>query len=50
VEVLVDGGGIRVEPLAAEGFVEEDGFLVIPAGGDALDDAAIRELRRADQR
>lgn len=50
VELVLDGAAIRVEPVAAEGLAEEDGRLVIPAGGLVLDDAAVRELRRADER
>lgn len=50
VEVVADGAGIRVEPVALEHLVERDGRLVIPAGGAAIDDETVRKLRDADQR
>lgn len=50
VEISSDGAGVRIEPVAGEGLVEKGGRLVIPAGGTALDDDTVRELRRGDQR
>ena len=51
VEVVRDGAGIRIEPLAHAELDEVDGRLVIPATtGPAIDDDAVRELRLADQR
>jgi AbrB family looped-hinge helix DNA binding protein len=50
VEVTADGAGIRIEPVPGEGLVEEEGFAVIPPSDISLDDDAVRELRRADQR
>jgi len=50
VEVVADGTGLRVEPLAEEGLDERDGRLVIPAGGLSLDDDDVRALRDGDQR
>jgi len=50
VEISCEGAGVRIEPVASEGLVEEGGRLVIPAGGAALDDDAVRELRLGDQR
>lgn len=50
VDIVLDGAGIRIEPVAGAGFVEEDGRLIIPASGRAIDDAAVRALRDADQR
>jgi hypothetical protein len=50
VEVLADGNGIRVEPLAGESLDERGGRLVIPASGVGIDDATVRSLRDADQR
>jgi AbrB family looped-hinge helix DNA binding protein len=50
VEVVLDGAGIRVEPVAGEGLVEEQGRLVIPATGAAVDDETVRMLRDADRR
>ncbi len=50
VELTADGTGIRIEPVAGEGLVEESGRLVIPASGAALDDELVRALRDADRR
>lgn len=50
VELTADGSGIRIEPVVGDEVVEEDGRLVIPASGAKIDDALVRELRRADQR
>ncbi|MGH8929492.1 MAG: AbrB/MazE/SpoVT family DNA-binding domain-containing protein [Egibacteraceae bacterium] len=50
VEVVVDGIGLRVEPLAEEGLAERDGRLVVPATGATIDDEVVRALRDADQR
>ncbi len=50
VDVVADGAGIRVEPLAAESLDERDGRLVIPAAGVVVDDDSVRSLRYADQR
>ena len=50
VEVIADGAGLRVEPLASDELVEEDGRLVIPAAGSQIDDDFVRALRDASQR
>ncbi len=50
VQITSDGAGIRIEPVAGQGLVEEGGRLVIAAGGAALDDDTVRELRLGDQR
>lgn len=50
VEVVADGTGIRVEPLADGTLVEREGRLVIPASGVEIDDDDVRMLRDADQR
>ncbi len=50
VEVVADGAGLRVEPLAGESLDERDGRLVIPAAGAAIDDDDVRSLRDAAQR
>jgi AbrB family looped-hinge helix DNA binding protein len=50
VEINLDGAAIRIESLAADELVEEDGLLLLPAGGPELDADAVRELRLADQR
>jgi AbrB family looped-hinge helix DNA binding protein len=50
VEVVADGSGIRIEPIALESLETRDGHLVIPAGGAVIDDATVRSLRDADQK
>ena len=50
VEVVADGAGIHVEPLAAAGLEEREGRLVIPAAGAVVDDEMVRSLRDGDQR
>lgn len=51
VEVVADGAGIRVEPVAGDDELSErSGRLVIPAGGATLDDETVRVLRDAGQR
>jgi len=50
VEVVADGRGVRVEPLAVESLEERDGRLLIPPSGVAVDDDAVRSLRDAGQR
>ena len=50
VEIVADGTGIRVEPIALESLEERGGRLVIPAGGVAIDDELVRSLRDADRR
>jgi AbrB family looped-hinge helix DNA binding protein len=50
VEISLDGAAIRIESVAANDLVEEDGLLLLPGGGPELDADAIREMRLADQR
>ncbi|OIN81119.1 AbrB/MazE/SpoVT family DNA-binding domain-containing protein [Mycobacterium malmoense] len=50
VEISLDGAAIRIESVAADDLVEEDGLLLLPSGGPELDADAVRELRLADQR
>jgi AbrB family looped-hinge helix DNA binding protein len=50
VEISVDGAAIRIESVAADDLVEEDGLLLLPSGGPELDADTVRELRLADQR
>ena len=50
VEIVADGAGLCVEPVATESLVERAGRLVIPAAGTSLDDDGVRALRDADQR
>jgi AbrB family looped-hinge helix DNA binding protein len=50
VEVVVDGAGLHIEPVADGDLVEEDGHLVIPATGARVDDETVRRLRYADKK
>lgn len=50
VEVVADGSGLRVEPLAGDDLEERGGRLVIPAAGAAISDDDVRSLRDADRR
>lgn len=50
VEVVADGTGIHVEPLASEGLEERGGRLVIPSSATIVDDDLVRSLRDVDQR
>lgn len=50
VEVVVDGTGIHIEPIATDELGEEaGGRLVIGASGLPVDDEMVRGLRLADQ-
>jgi AbrB family looped-hinge helix DNA binding protein len=49
VEVVADGTGLRVEPLAGEKLDKVGGRLVVPKGGAKIDDETVRALRDADQ-
>ena len=50
VEVVRDGAGIRIEPLAHAELEQVDGRLVIPtSSGPTIGDDAVRELRLTDQ-
>ena len=50
VEVTPDGAGLHIEPIADDRLEDEDGLLVIPAGGAAVGDDLVRTLRDAGQR
>ena len=50
VEIVADGAGLRVEPIATGDLEERDGFLVLRSSGAAIDDDVVRTLRDADQR
>ncbi|MGL5819342.1 MAG: AbrB/MazE/SpoVT family DNA-binding domain-containing protein [Phycicoccus sp.] len=49
VEMIVDGSGIRLEPVAGSGVVERDGWWVIDTD-IPLTDEDVRTLRTSDQR
>lgn len=50
VEVVADGNALRVESPASEDLQEENGRLVIAAGGLSIDDDFVRSLRDANQK
>lgn len=50
VEIVADGAGLRVEPIATDDLEERDGFLVLRPSGAVVDDDIVRSLRDADQR
>jgi AbrB family looped-hinge helix DNA binding protein len=50
VELVRDGAGIRLEPVAGAGLEEYGDLLVIPPAGAPIDDDLVRRLRDADQR
>lgn len=50
VEVVADGAGLRIEPIAGDDVEEQHGRLVVPQSGTAIDDELVRALRDADQR
>ena len=50
VEVVADGAGLRVEPIAEESLIERGARLVIPASGAQIGDDLVRALRDSDQR
>ena len=50
VELIPDGGGVRVEPLADDEVVERDGRLLVPPSDAPIDDDLVRALRDAGQR
>jgi AbrB family looped-hinge helix DNA binding protein len=49
VDIRLDGAAIRIEPVVGADISEEDGFLVIPATGEPIDDRAVREMIDADR-
>lgn len=49
LEIVEDGAGIRIEPVARAQIVEVKGRLLI-AGGAPIDDELVRELRLGLQR
>ena len=50
VEIVVDGSGLRIEPVTTDDLDRQSGRAVIPASGNRLSDDHIRALRYADQR
>lgn len=50
IEIISDGNGIRIEPVAGHDLAEEGDRLVIPPTGTDVDDEIVQALRDADQR
>ena len=50
VELVADGTGVRIEPIAGSELEQRDGRLVIPARGAPLTDDDVRVLRDAGRR
>lgn len=50
LEIVVEGNGLRITPIATDQLDEVDGLLMLTAASDAPTDETIRELRLADQR
>ena len=50
VELFEDGAALRLEPLAGDDLVEQDGLLMVPPAGVKVTAEDIRALREADQR
>jgi hypothetical protein len=50
VNVVADGAGLRIEPIAGDDLEDKEGRLVIPRSGAAIDDELVQALRDADQR
>lgn len=50
VELVLDGVGVRIEPIAGDDLVERRGLLLIPDHGTRIDDDVVRTLRDADRR
>lgn len=49
VEVVLDGAGIRIEPVPGHDLRESDGLLLIPATGVPIDDDVVQELIDAER-
>ncbi len=47
---MLDGTGLRVEPIATGGLKQEGGRTVIPSSDLTIDDDDVRVLRDAGQR
>jgi AbrB family looped-hinge helix DNA binding protein len=50
VDVRVEGAGLRVEPMAGEDLISENGRFVVPVAGIRVDDELVAMLRDADRR
>lgn len=50
VELILDGPGVRIEPVAGQTLEERDGVLVVPPVGERITDDDVRALRDAGRR
>jgi AbrB family looped-hinge helix DNA binding protein len=50
VEVDILGAAVVIEPVLGHDLLREGAYIVIPATGEPIDDAGVREVRLADQR
>ena len=50
VEITVSGAGLKIEPIASGGLVEEEGRLYLAGGGVTMTEDQLREFRLANQR
>jgi hypothetical protein len=50
VDIELAGTGIHVQPVAGDSAREEDGLLVIPSTGTALEGSTVRSLIDDDRR
>ncbi len=49
VQLELDGGGVRIDPVSSGELIEEDGFLFIPATGEPITNEMVLELIDADR-
>jgi AbrB family looped-hinge helix DNA binding protein len=49
VELELDGAAIRIEPVAGDELVDEEGFLVVPPTGSTFGRSDVREMIDADR-
>jgi AbrB family looped-hinge helix DNA binding protein len=50
VEIVVDGNGLRVSPVATDRLQDVGGLLMLPAAEEPMSGDDVRDLRLADQR
>jgi AbrB family looped-hinge helix DNA binding protein len=49
VNLELDGGGVRIEPVSTGELVERDGLLLIPSIGEPITEETVRQLIDADR-
>lgn len=47
VEIMVDGTGVRIEPVSGDDLIRRGNRSVVPPSGSTIDDDAVRALRDA---